>query len=219
MALRSASHISFDNYAQAEQWLRANGFDAENFLNQVANESAYSSQARGQYREPTPIPQLSRSATYGVGGQLRASGVSSKVEQLLSNVEQILRNSKKTAKFPNAKPQVQANQYSGVRLNEDDEQKFKDSNPDVLRKREETIKYQKEIAPRHLRPTTPPQGILVVRERRAQLPPPPPVGKSAQAPVPEQPASILIEKWQNGYKRLPRKVFFKKIHSFVVSIL
>ncbi len=180
-------------YASQQQQQRP---QSQALVSQQKQQNEDASQALSQ-RQSTPTARqpsnLRRSATYAG---------SRNVEQLLNNVETLLRNAQTPVQFPNARRQVQAGQYNGVQLNDEEEQQFQgplslsqyqinqDPNPEVLRKRLGPVKYQQEVAVRHLRPPTPPApGRLIIKERRAQLPPAPAIvlrqeGQRAQSPCP-----------------------------------
>ena len=104
-----------------------------------------------------------------------------------SQIEQAVINARQPIQV-NERQEVQAGPYRGIYLNKQEVDQFRgpvsidqyrineDSNPEVIRKRLDKLRYKQEVAVKYLNPPPAPKpGDLVIRERQGQVPPAPPV--------------------------------------------
>jgi hypothetical protein len=158
---------------------------------QTAESSAALSQAASQAAQSRRSARLTRSQSYAVN--------SSAAVAASSNVEQQVIQARQPLQF-NEREQVQAGQYRGTLLNRAELAQFRgpipleqyrindDSNPEVIRKRLDKVRYTQEVAVRYLNPPQPPKpGDLVIVERQSQIPPAPPVVLRQEACQPKTP--------------------------------
>jgi hypothetical protein len=133
-------------------------------------------------------PQASYASFQNQGSYSYVQQQQQQSSQFHSQVEQALRNAQQPIHFPQATQVRQVGQYSGLHLNQNEEQQFRgsiplsqyqinqDPNPEVIRKQLGSVKVEQQIAVKYLNPPPAPKpGDLIIRERANQAPQAPPV--------------------------------------------
>jgi len=151
--------------------------------------------AYSQYSNRSGRNSYARSQSFAAPSAARHQAFNSNIEQQVINAQQPIQH--------NERDTVQAGQYRGLYLNKREVDQFRgpqpiesyqineDSNPEVIKKRLDKLKYTQEVAVRYLNPPAAPKpGDLIIREKQGQIPPAPPVvireeGCKASTPTPK----------------------------------